>query len=61
MMFKSGVASRTIQGTKAYYSPQIFDVIENGLDWNTVDCSKNDVFALGLVFLQVFNKLEQQY
>ena len=27
-------------------------------NWKTVDCSKNDVFALGLVFLQVFNKLD---
>ena len=59
MMFKSGVASRTIGGTKVYYSPQMRKAIEEENDnWNTVDCSKNDVFALGLVFIQVFNKLD---
>ena len=59
MMFKSGVATRTVSGTKYYYSPQMKKAIkEEEENWKTVDCSKNDVFALGLVFLQVFNKLD---
>ena len=53
------MATKTIGGTKPYYSPQMRKAIEEvNVNWNTVDCSKNDVFALGLVFLQIFNKLD---
>ena len=59
MMFKSGVATGTIDGTNPYYSPQMRKAIEEEKgNWKTVECSKNDVFALGLVFLQVCNKLD---
>lgn len=60
MVFLSGLNSRSVLATPNYYSYQMKEAVDGKLIWKDVDSGKSDVFALGLVFLQVLKKLSSE-
>ena len=60
MISKSGIATSTFTGSPAYYSPQLLKASLESKNWDQVDCAKTDVYALGIVYLQIFNGLESE-
>ena len=54
----NGIVTSQFAGTKEYYSPQLELASVRQLPWNEINCAKTDVFALGLVFLQIINSLD---
>ena len=60
MISKTGIATSSFAGSLAYYSPQLLKASLESKNWDQVDCAKTDVFALGLVYLQILNGLESE-